>query len=100
MCNSWPMALRSGMIRQHRTPSFGKTPPMPHVGPYHGKLPNSSGDVVLRRPSPPELDGQIDYVMIEHVVYSDNAPWPADADGAGFSLQRVSETGFANDPTN
>ena len=70
------------------------------VGPYRGKLPNSTAEVVLRKPSPPDPDGQVDYVLLEHVVYSDNAPWPADADGAGFSLQRVSATGFANDPTN
>ena len=46
----------------------------------------------MRRPSPPELDGQIDYVMIEHVVYSDNAPWPADADGEGGWADTLAQT--------
>lgn len=40
------------------------------------------------------------YILVEHVHYSDTPPWAADADGTGLSLQRVSATGYGNDPTN
>jgi len=37
---------------------------------------------------------------VDRVHYHDNAPWPTSADGLGNSLQRVSMTGYGNDPTN
>ncbi len=37
---------------------------------------------------------------MERVVYADLPPWPQVADGSGLSLQRVSGTGYGNDPTN
>jgi hypothetical protein len=47
------------------------------VGPFTNNLPNSSGVVRLRNPQ--------DAVLLE-VEYSDDAPWPLAADGAGHSL--------------
>jgi hypothetical protein len=35
---------------------------------------------------------------VEEVLYNDHAPWPAAADGSGFSLQRRS-VGFGNSPS-
>jgi hypothetical protein len=70
------------------------------VGPYSGKLDNSSDSVELVKPDPPQTNGSVPYVLVEKVVYSDDLPWPTNADGLGMSLQRVSDSGYANDPTN
>jgi hypothetical protein len=70
------------------------------VGPYSGKLDNSSESVELVKPDAPQPDGSVPAVLVEKVVYQDHAPWPTNADGLGTSLQRVSGTGYANDPTN
>jgi hypothetical protein len=69
------------------------------VGPWNGKLANDSDDLELRRPDVPNLDN-VPYILVEHVHYFDVAPWPAQADGTGFSLQRVAVDAFANDPAN
>jgi hypothetical protein len=69
-------------------------------GPYGGKLDNSSERVELYKPDPPNTNGVIPYVLVEKVEYEDRGSWPTNADGFGFSLQRVSVTGYANDPTN
>ncbi|HKX61005.1 MAG TPA: thrombospondin type 3 repeat-containing protein, partial [Verrucomicrobiae bacterium] len=75
------------------------------VGPYGGKLDNSSESVELVRPDIPQLApspdaGLVPYILVEKVVYADRPPWSTNADGVGFSLQRVSHSGYANDPTN
>ncbi|MCI0748740.1 MAG: lamin tail domain-containing protein, partial [Verrucomicrobia subdivision 3 bacterium] len=69
------------------------------VGPYSGKLANDSDEIELRKPDLPNLD-DVPYVLVERVRYFDAAPWPPEADGTGFSLQRVANPDFANDPTN
>jgi hypothetical protein len=68
-------------------------------GPLESSLDNSSGEVSLRRPDAPNTNG-VPSLLVERVNYKDSSPWPRGADGFGLSLQRVSETGFANDPTN
>ncbi|MFM1770623.1 MAG: Inner spore coat protein, partial [Verrucomicrobiota bacterium] len=78
---------------------FGMAPSTPVLGPWIGRLANAEDEVELRRPDAPNLDG-VPYVLVEQVRYFDLAPWPPLADGTGFSLQRVSATGFGNDPTN
>ena len=74
------------------------------LGPYTGKLDNSSDSVELVKPDPPQTTGNdaglVPYVLVEKVVYRDRAPWATNADGFGMSLQRVSATGYANDSTN
>jgi hypothetical protein len=74
------------------------------VGPYSGKLDNSSESVELVRPDPPQTSGSdaglVPYVLVDKVAYLDRAPWPMGADGLGQSLQRVSVSGYGNDPTN
>jgi hypothetical protein len=70
------------------------------AGPFSGKLDNSSDSVELVKPDAPQLDGSVPAVLVEKVAYHDHAPWPTNADGHGESLQRVSDTGYGNDPTN
>jgi hypothetical protein len=70
------------------------------VGPYSGKLDNSTESIELLKPDPPQPDGSVPAVLVEKVVYADNFPWPTGADGFGQSLQRLSGTGYGNDVTN
>ena len=59
---------------------------VPVLGPWLGFLPNSPGELVLEAPA---LDhGQARHVEVDRVHYSDQAPWPAAADGMGASLSR------------
>ncbi|MCX7872391.1 MAG: lamin tail domain-containing protein [Verrucomicrobiae bacterium] len=77
-------------------------------GPYRGKLANGDENIELYEPDTPNLvtnnQGQIEvvvpYVLVEKVHYYDSGNWPSEADGNGYSLHRVSYTGYANDPTN
>lgn len=70
------------------------------VGPYSGKLDNSGESVELVRPDTPQTNGTVPQILVEKVVYQDRGFWPTNADGLGMSLQRVSASGYANDPTN
>ncbi|MDD1750890.1 MAG: lamin tail domain-containing protein, partial [Methanothrix sp.] len=77
-------------------------------GPYRGKLGNGSGSVELQRPDTPQgpnnpadfADRLVPYYLIERVKYYDSTPWPTNADGGGYSLQRLRTEEYANDPTN
>jgi len=79
---------------------------VPIFGPYKGKLQNSKGSVELRRPDRPQGPNNPDEIgfvpslLVEDIQYKDYAPWPTNSDGRGFSLHRVSPTGYGNDPTN
>ncbi len=74
------------------------------VGPYSGKLDNSTESVELARPDAPQTLGNdaglVPYILVEKVVYQDRGAWSTNADGFGMSLQRVSPSGYANEPTN
>ncbi len=72
---------------------------VPVVGPYSGKLANSSDQIELRKPDLPTTN-DVPYVLVEQITYSDTAPWPAEADGTGFSLQRNDDQAFGDDPIN
>lgn len=39
-------------------------------------------------------------VLVDGVRYNDAAPWPAQADGGGLYLQRITATEYGNDPIN
>jgi hypothetical protein len=69
------------------------------VGPYSGKLANSDDDIELRRPDTPNTN-DVPYILVEHVHYFDTAPWTTLADGTGFSLQRITDNAYGNDPAN
>ena len=84
---------------------YGVTSAVTFLGPWTGQLANNSEEVELYRPDtpqqPPASDaGFVPYILVERVVYADLPPWPAVADGSGWSLQRVSGTGYGNDATN
>ena len=88
-----PGALASFRNAYHVDPS------VTIVGPYGGKLANSSDEIELRKPGTPDTN-DVPYILVEHVRYSDSAPWPVLADGTGLSLQRLADTEFGNDPAN
>ncbi len=72
---------------------------VPVFGPWSGELDNSGAKVELVRPDTPE-PGNIPYVLVERVHYTDLAPWDLIADGFGASLQRLVPGDYGNDPTN
>jgi hypothetical protein len=80
--------------------AYNLAPSVSIVGPWSGKLANDSDNIELRRPDAPNPDGDVPYYLVERVRYSDTAPWPAQADGTGYSLQRLANDEFANDPVN
>lgn len=74
-------------------------------GPYTGKLNNNGERVELERPAAPVPADQPDaglvpYVLVEQVKYNQVAPWDAQADGTGYSLQRLTAAAYGNEPTN
>jgi hypothetical protein len=69
------------------------------IGPYAGSLDNDGGAVRIYRPDTPE-GGEVPYVLVDEVDYSDLSPWPELADGTGASLQRRNATQYGNDPIN
>jgi hypothetical protein len=76
------------------------------VGPYTGKLDNSSDSVELYKPDAPQLPpdpdaGYVPQVLVDRVQYQDVPPWPAGtADGLGDSLHRINLDEYGNDPIN
>lgn len=79
---------------------------IPVHGPFTGSLGNDADRVELYRPDtpqqPPAPDaGFVPYVIADRVEYTDDAPWPTgDADGGGFSLQRLATNLYGNEPLN
>lgn len=63
-----------------------------------GALDNGGERLRLGQPDDPDSEGRVGLVTIDGVRYDDVAPWPSEADGSGFSLQRRSEVLFADDP--
>jgi hypothetical protein len=75
------------------------------LGPWSGRLDNGGERIELQRPDSPQVApspdaGLVPYVVVERILYSDRTPWTTNADRTGFSLQRVSNSGYGNDPTN
>jgi hypothetical protein len=74
------------------------------VGPWSGRLDNAGESIELYKPDAPQTSapdaGYVPMVLVERVQYRPVAPWSPAADGTGFSLHRVSASGYANDPTN
>lgn len=77
---------------------YNVPPSTPVLGPYSGKLDNSSDTLELSRPDTAVL-GTVPYILVESVTYSDSAPWPERADGTGAALRRINPSLFADDPT-
>ena len=78
---------------------FGIPQNVPVVGPWSGKLDNSADSVKLEKPDAP-LAGQVPYVLVERIDYTDSTPWSTAADGLGGSLQRLVQNAYGNDATN
>ena len=73
------------------------------LGSWSGDLSNSTERIALEKPLMPDLpDMDIPWVIVDQVQYSDQAPWPHEADGTGRSLQRIAHAAGAsgNDPAN
>jgi len=69
------------------------------IGPWDGVLGNLGESIRLSRPETPET-GEVPYILVDQVDYSNRAPWTAAADGIGLSLQRLVESNYGNDPLN
>ncbi|MBI4327346.1 MAG: immunoglobulin domain-containing protein, partial [Chloroflexi bacterium] len=74
------------------------------LGPYGGNLSNGAEALALYMPDAPEPigpnAGQVPWVLVERVRYSDELPWPVAADGLGHSLHRKNAAQFGDDPAN
>jgi hypothetical protein len=75
------------------------------AGPYSGKLDNGGDRIGLYRPSPAQSPtdpqpGLVSYLLVDEVRYSDQLPWPVEADGTGKSLQRIAAEQYGSDPAN
>ncbi len=70
---------------------------VPVLGPFGGVLQDSGERLELQAPDTPDTAGVVPYVTVEEVRYNDRAPWPAEADGSGLSLQRRS-LDYGNSP--
>lgn len=69
------------------------------LGPLNGHLNNGAGQVKVLKPGSVDPDtGNVAYVVVDEVDYEDQAPWPAGADGAGGSLQKLAIGMYGNDP--
>jgi hypothetical protein len=76
---------------------------VPIFGPWSGKLDNGGETIELKYPDKPDVTSSnvtVPYVLVEQIDYQPVAPWPANADGLGSSLQRLVLHAYGNDPTN
>jgi len=75
-----------------------------------GKLSNGGDKIQLSKPGDEDGAGDRHWLRVDRVVYSDGAhaedfgqgadSWPAEADGQGLALHRISLTAYGNDPAN
>jgi hypothetical protein len=72
---------------------------IPILGPYGGGLSNGGERVDLARPDE-EDQGNVPYIVVDSILYDDEAPWPPDPDGVGPSLERISAMRYGNEPAN
>ncbi len=91
----------SALLAAFRT-EYGVTNPAVEVfGPYAGKLGNRSDRVALEKPQFPDLPGApYSWVIVDEVIYGNQTPWSALANGSGRSLQRTLVNGSGNNPVN
>ena len=75
-----------------------------------GRLDNAGEKIQLSMPGDVDLEGRRQWIRVDRVNYSDGShtnntpgdddPWPAKADGAGYSLSRIVPAEYGNDPIN
>lgn len=68
-------------------------------------LNNGGEDIVLMKPEDPYYDASAadtlrPHMTIDEVDYKDSSPWPKEADGKGYSLVRINNSAYGNDPIN
>lgn len=91
-------ALKAAFIAKYNVPAN-----VPIHGPWQGRLNNAGETILLERPDNPNVTAtgvEVPFYLVESVTYTGTAPWPANANGGGASLQRIEPTLFANDPLN
>lgn len=76
--------------------AYGNVGPL--FGPFSGRLDNAGEAIELQKPDAPETNGDVPYVMVDHIDFDDVAPWPSAADGSGPSLQKSNIALYGNDP--
>jgi hypothetical protein len=70
-------------------------------GPYSGRLDNGGEKIRVKVPESSGVAGEPQlHVSVDIVDYDDNVPWPAGADGGGFSLQRIMPAEYGGEPLN
>ena len=70
-------------------------------GPYPGKLDNGGEKLRIRIPESTGIPAEPNLmVSIDIANFSDSAPWPAEADGQGYALQRIMPPAYGSDPVN
>jgi hypothetical protein len=88
------------------TAAYGAGPLAPGVkivGPWTGNLSNAGERLALEKSQPGgDPNDPIAWVVVDEVIYSDIAPWPAGPDGRGSALQRIQadQNHSGSDPTN
>jgi hypothetical protein len=75
---------------------YGVDPSVPVYGPWTGGFMASDGELVLRRPGIPELDGEVPYYRVDRVVYRAGSLWPTPL--TGTSIIRMPLKSYGNDP--
>lgn len=72
-------------------------------GPYGGRLSNDGERLTLERPGETYLDGDTEKTTLvaeDSVRYNDAEPWPANADGLGYALERQDLAAYADEVNN
>ncbi len=74
-------------------------------GPFQGKLANEGDRVALYTPDKPQTvtdpnPGFVPYLLAEEINYASAPLWPTNANGTGYSLQRLASIAFGDDPAN
>jgi hypothetical protein len=97
-------ATNATVLAAFRT-RYGVSSDVPVFGPYQGRLDNAGESVELWKPGMPPVAAQPEVslasnILVDRVQYSNQAPWPMEADGLGLSLQRLQAADYGNDPAN
>ncbi|MEM8485246.1 MAG: lamin tail domain-containing protein [Bacteroidota bacterium] len=72
------------------------------LGPWDGRLNNAGETLLLTRPDMPPIEQPdlIPRIEVDRVGYSNAAPWPTEANGAGAALVKIELDDFSDDPSN
>jgi hypothetical protein len=77
--------------------TYGIPASIPIFGPYGGSLSNAGEWIELSRPDEAN-QGNVPFIVVDSILYDDDAPWPVEPDGAGPSLERVQALSYGNEP--